>query len=440
MLNFWQQFSGDFVASCAPHVARLCAGARLAELEIDQASTDFLVALGTGNEFSTSDVDLLSSASALERIFVLPNEHAQGLVFFGAQRSDVSATGAGQTPLDALRSCLGEAVERMGHRLSAAVETETHAIPAEQSSLEFPASNWLYWLARQQGCSVDRYSKHIDWVRARSTSSERDVLFPADFVCRTAGDSDIRPAETSGCAAGIDLTSASCAGMLELVERDAVAMWWFGGRDATRLNVQSSDALKLASATTLFRRGSSRPVWFISLSNNFDIPVVAAVSSETDGSGIVVGFSANLQPLQAAVAALKELSQMELGLMIVRMKYQQGGWEGLNDIDRRQLDRASRLTFGNYPELMPEDIGPVLKPTVREPIDEVKEIDRRLSSAGFEAFVVRTQWSTSSVPVVKVVIPEFESANFERCGTRLLQAMRDNAVEPDLAAARPSLV
>ena len=73
-------------------------------------------------------------------------------------------------------------------------------------------------------------------MTARSLATGSDVLVPADWCVRRAPRRmGLQPPWIlgSGVAAGPDWDWAASRALLELIERDAVALWWLGGHRGT---------------------------------------------------------------------------------------------------------------------------------------------------------------------------------------------------------------
>jgi bacteriocin biosynthesis cyclodehydratase domain-containing protein len=116
-------------------------------------------------------------------------------------------------------------------------------------------------------------------------------------------------ADSNGLAAGSSLEDAALQGVLELIERDAVGMWWYNRLPRPAIDLATVDDPYVERlATRLDRLG--RDVWAIDLTNDLGIPVVCAVSRRrgTDEE-LVFGFGAHLDPATAVVRSLTELTQ-----------------------------------------------------------------------------------------------------------------------------------
>jgi oxazoline/thiazoline synthase len=116
-------------------------------------------------------------------------------------------------------------------------------------------------------------------------------------------------ADSNGHAAGSSLEDAALQGALELIERDAVGIWWYNRLQRPAIDLASVDdpyvERVVARLDTL-----GRDVWALDLTNDLGIPVVCAASRRRDvDEELVFGFGAHLDPATAVVRSLAELIQ-----------------------------------------------------------------------------------------------------------------------------------
>ena len=86
---------------------------------------------------------------------------------------------------------------------------------------------------------------------------------------------------SNGNAAGNTIEEAILQGFLELVERDAVAMWWYNRLSRSGVDLDSFDVPYLGNLTKyLVERG--RSLWVLDLTTDLGIPVFVALSRRTE--------------------------------------------------------------------------------------------------------------------------------------------------------------
>lgn len=123
-------------------------------------------------------------------------------------------------------------------------------------------------------------------------------------------------ANSTGCAAGPDRETAVATALWECVERDAVALWWHGMRPASALALEVIDAHQPRLYWWLHQR--ARRTMLLDLTSDIGLPVVAAVSSDADGRVVATGTAARPVLADAALAAVTEMVQTEVGMELAR--------------------------------------------------------------------------------------------------------------------------
>jgi ribosomal protein S12 methylthiotransferase accessory factor len=122
---------------------------------------------------------------------------------------------------------------------------------------------------------------------------------------------------STGIAARDTVEGATRHAVMERVERDAVALWWYNRLPAPRVPAAAaSDCLPDALAARLRER--TRITWHLLLPH--DLPAVScvALSSRPDGSRPAMGASSSTDPATALLSATLELLQGEISLSHMR--------------------------------------------------------------------------------------------------------------------------
>ena len=161
----------------------------------------------------------------------------------------------------------------------------------------------------------------IDWFLVTSAFDGSTCLAPADFVLigrREAGDVEaVAVADSNGCAAGSSAEAAKFAALLELIERDATARWWYGRR-ARRSIALGELCEAMPSLAAFASEARDRDARIFDITTDLGVPAFAAVSADPDGTGIALGFAAKATRGDAVVSALTEMLQMEFSLAMAR--------------------------------------------------------------------------------------------------------------------------
>jgi ribosomal protein S12 methylthiotransferase accessory factor len=215
---------------------------------------------------------------------------------------------------------------------------------------------------------------------------------------------------SNGNAAGNTLEEAILQGFLELVERDAVACWWYNRVRRPSVDLGSfGDPYLPQLSGHLGERG--RELWVLDLTNDLEVPVFVAVSRRTDGpERIVMGFGAHLDARIAVLRAVTELNQMLAWVLPGENGKGPAGIEALLD-DVDTVHWLQKATLADQPYLVPEPGTPPRRAAAypRQWTDDLKDdvllCQARVERHGLEMLVLDQTRSEIGLPVVKVVVP-----------------------------------
>jgi oxazoline/thiazoline synthase len=295
------------------------AGAALAAVA---AHVDDVTGL-VGEPRPTGDPDEpLAFSYVAEHAFTPPTQTVESL----RRRSALRSGGKGATREDARASAIGEALERYcgtwhgdepvrrarGRDLGDDVLTPPALLgfSAQQhrAAREAPPGAGVP-AARRPPAPWDP-DVAIDWAPVWSLTHERRRLVPASgcyYGHPEAPDPGFMHADSNGCAAGGTLEEAVLQGLLELVERDAVAIWWFNRLRRPAVDLDGADDEYVqrwrARLTALGYRA-----WALDVTNDLELPVVAAIAESPSGE-LVYGFGAHVERRLALIRALTEVNQ-----------------------------------------------------------------------------------------------------------------------------------
>jgi ribosomal protein S12 methylthiotransferase accessory factor len=149
-------------------------------------------------------------------------------------------------------------------------------------------------------------------VSAWSLTEGRHELLPAPYCFLrfpTDPHHDYCRADSNGCASGNCIEEAFVQGFLELVERDAVAMWWHTRASRPEVPIGAFNDVRLMSIARRLRR-DGRSVHLLDLTTDLGLPVYVASSWDASGSSILFGMGAHFEARIAATRALTELVQV----------------------------------------------------------------------------------------------------------------------------------
>jgi len=153
-------------------------------------------------------------------------------------------------------------------------------------------------------------SRPIPWVRGYSLRDRRPILVPARLCYYSAGlRADNFVFECSnGCAIGGSLEEAILFGLLELIERDAFLLAWYGGARLTEIDLGSCGSPALRA---MVDRAALQGYDVHAFDNRVDlaVPVVTGLAVRHDGGPGTLAFaaSAGFDPRAAVEGAVSEI-------------------------------------------------------------------------------------------------------------------------------------
>jgi ribosomal protein S12 methylthiotransferase accessory factor len=382
---------------------------------------------------------MLRAAAKLHRLFLLPVPDAAGVVFFGGEADPAilgsaqsglpigSLAGAGLSPQRAFEACVGEGIEYLSQFIvpENAIEFGSLANYSEVCDPETRRfiSSVLAFAEVDPGQS-------IAWIATRRVTDGALVRFPVDLCYRRpASQLDFAPPLklSTGCAAGQTVEAAALRGTLELVERDAVALWWRGGRRGRPIAGGSAAGHQATELISQMRQGKSdRQSSVLDITTDVGIPAVVAMSTRPDGFGCALGFAARLTLSGAVRAAIFELIQMELGQHVIAAKRRESGDEALNENDRRQLRLATLLDTKVCGLLWPtgEPRGGA-REGPEDPAIGFQRVAQRLEARGISVHILDLTRPELGVPAVRVLAPALQLDPCQIVSARLAQAVRE---------------
>jgi len=157
-----------------------------------------------------------------------------------------------------------------------------------------------------------REDVEIEWTPLWSLSAGEPRYLPTSLCYYGYRTSDplFARADSNGCAAGSVIEEAVLQGLLELIERDAVALWWYNRLRRPALDLESVDDAYVSRLVHHYGE-LRRALWVLDITSDFGLPTFAAISKRVDKSeeDIIYGFGAHLDPVIALTRALTEMNQ-----------------------------------------------------------------------------------------------------------------------------------
>jgi oxazoline/thiazoline synthase len=155
-------------------------------------------------------------------------------------------------------------------------------------------------------------AREIDWSPVWSLTRQEEKLMPTAYCYYGHPDFKDRWSipDSNGCAAGNTLEEATLQGLLELVERDAVALWWYNRIRRPGVDLDSFD-LPYVRAVQEHYASLGRGLWVLDITSDLGITTLACVSARLAAptEDVLVGFGSHLDPRVALLRAVTEVNQ-----------------------------------------------------------------------------------------------------------------------------------
>ncbi len=205
--------------------------------------------------------------------------------------------------------------------------------------------------------------------------------------------------DSNGCAAGNTRDEAIVQGFLELIERDAYAIWWYNRVQRAEVDLAQFDDFYVRDLQSQFAE-AGRKLWVLDITSDLGIPTYVAMMHwmQNGHENIEFGSGAHFDRRIALLRSLTELTQfMSVGMM--------DGASG----EKPSLDGVTPLRLEDYPFLIPSE-RPIVPPApslelhnnTRDQVIACVEIAAR---AGYDFLVLDQTRPDVEVPVVRVLVP-----------------------------------
>lgn len=334
-------------------------------------------------------------------------------------RSGIGNAGKGVTAAEATTGALCEALERYSTMFHGDEETVTASFETLGDEAVHPHACQLYhhlqygdrerWNRSHEAfqfvCAPFRSDKVIRWTPVWSLTRQRHLYLPTAMLYFGASDGGGGPrmvmADSNGNAAGASLTDAIFRGLLELIERDAVALWWYNRTRQPPVNLDAWHDPWIGELREAYA-GMGREIWALDLTSDLGVPVTAALSRRIgqQREDIVFGFGAHPEPKTALRKALAELNQVLVPVLdpgddASRAKF---------GVDASRWWEVATLANQHYlqPQGSPREYS--AQPHL-DPADAVESLHAKLRGAGLELLVLDMTRPDIGLPVAKVIVP-----------------------------------
>lgn len=190
-------------------------------------------------------------------------------------------------------------------------------------------------------------------------------------------------ADSNGCASGINRDDALNRAILEVIERDAMAIWWYARQRRRHVPVTCLDRLAPRLSWWLGKR--QRRIMLIDITSDVGVPAMAAVSHEDNGGRVAIGSAADSDFEAATISAVTEMIQMEVSMTMGPPSVELENW-------------FAKASVYNMPQFHPNlDVSPKTYGVV-DPLQQ-------LGAAGHKVFAVDMTRAEDLQTTVRVIVP-----------------------------------
>lgn len=352
--------------------------------------------------------------------------------------NDFAASGVSMDKTSAWWAALGEGVERYcavfsditPHRMGSYFQLSQEGLQA------MPPEDFCLFSKEQYQSKGFQYVKPdshslLRWVQGRRLSDHASVYIPSCVVYNgyktAAEERTILPNIHPGVACGVDLNGALFSALCEIVERDAMMVWWLNSLSMPR--IASSEHKKLSSIVMHdcpHLRAAGVEVSFLWLKTDLDIPVVFCLLVDRKGSVVSGGCAARLTPQEALHKAFCEAAQTWLLALDLKRGHRSNmvgaAPYGIMDMEGEPLGTHIIHNLKAYSDqTLLDSLKPILNPaekvsladlpsypTVRKSEEKLELIMSRFLKKGFQPIAVDLTSSDIAevgLWVVRVYVP-----------------------------------
>lgn len=272
------------------------------------------------------------------------------------------------------------------------------------------------WNAKQAETGYHRVpepfddSRKIAWAGAWSLTRETMCYVPAAYCFY--GHRDEGPvsiiADSNGSAAGNTLEEAVFQGLMEVVERDCVSLWWYNMLRFPEVDLTSFPDPYLARLMTYYE-SIDRELWVLDITSDLNIPAFVGVSRRVNHTceDIVIGLGAHLDPQVALIRALTEVNQFLPAVLEQNPDGSTRYWFP----DREAIEWWQNAKLADHPYLAPDPGKPARKLTDYpetggdDILEEINHCRGLIENAGLEMLAMDMSQPDIELAVAKVIVP-----------------------------------
>jgi bacteriocin biosynthesis cyclodehydratase domain-containing protein len=331
--------------------------------------------------------------------------------------------GKGKTEIQAKTGALCEAIERYSLMYHDKIYTVSESLQKMDKAIH-PNACMLYSenqfkkRAAINAESTKFYSliplafdteKKVDWTPVYSLTEQDFKYLPSQYCFAQYPAEDENNLysypDSNGCAAGNTIEEAILQGFLELVERDAAAIWWYNRIRRPEVDLKSA-ANPYVTEMMAYYKQIGRSLYVLDLTTDLEIPVFVALShcEKTQGKDqIIYAFGAHLDVALALERAVVELNQLLPIVVKKKGEYLTKDQVFIDWLDGAKLQEEAYLVpLENQMKNVLTDYPKLCEATLYDSIQFCMDVTKR---NGLETLVLDLTQPDIGLPVVKVMVP-----------------------------------
>jgi bacteriocin biosynthesis cyclodehydratase domain-containing protein len=250
----------------------------------------------------------------------------------------------------------------------------------------------------------------IEWTPLWSLSAEETRYLPTSYCYYGYRSSDplFARADSNGCAAGSVAEEAVLQGLLELIERDAVALWWYNRLQRRAIDLEGVDDAYVSELKRHYVE-LRRELWALDITSDIGVPSFAAISKRVDKAeeDIIYGFGAHLDPSVALIRALTEMNQALEAVPTVGRPELTNGYRGSEDAVHwwRTVTTSNADYLTPDPQVPSRRLRDFEKIASDDLLDDISTCRELAARRGIEVLVLDQTRPDVEFPVMRVVTP-----------------------------------
>jgi bacteriocin biosynthesis cyclodehydratase domain-containing protein len=314
--------------------------------------------------------------------------------------------GKGRTPEQSRASALCEAIERYSSIFTGEEpvirETFNTLKPSaidpstlqHFSSQQYASRIWLNSLESPQKIPLPfDPDKKISWTPVWSITSNAVRYAPLQYcysLTPTAPDEDMCLFSSNGGAAGNCVEEALLQGLLELVERDATAIWWYNRVQRPEIDLESFNDDYFNEIKKHYKELGWN-LWLLDLTHDLRIPSVVALAKNEESKNFTIGLGCHLDMYLAIQRAITEMHQI----------FDPANTH--NPVWTEDEIKNPRFLFPDgHEKVCAKDWQSIPKRSLK---DDISECAEKIKNAGMDLFVLNFTRPDIGVPCVKAIVP-----------------------------------